>query len=95
MATLIGEYIQEARISYAGTTDDSEVALDVITVGIGDDGPVLVDAGLHVPEPTASIYWPDWIPVATKSMLPLRAPTPLRKPYAVRTASVTFGPTIA
>lgn len=46
---------------YSWTTDDDEVALDAITVGIGDDGPALIAAGLPVPEPTANVYWPDWI----------------------------------
>jgi hypothetical protein len=46
---------------YQWTTDDDEIALDAITVGIGSDAPALEAAGLHVPEVTASIYWPDWI----------------------------------
>lgn len=46
---------------YQWTTDDDEVALDAITVGIGDDSPALIDAGLTPAEPTANIYWPDWI----------------------------------
>lgn len=46
---------------YQWTTDDDEVALDAITVGIGDDSPALIDAGTTPVEPTASIYWPDWI----------------------------------
>lgn len=36
---------------YQWTTDDDEVALDVITVGIGDDSPSLIDAGLAQPSP--------------------------------------------
>lgn len=46
---------------YAWTTDDDEVALDAITVGIGDDSPALIAAGMSPVEPTANVYWPDWI----------------------------------
>lgn len=46
---------------YDWTTDDDEVALDAITVGIGDDGPALVTAGFTPVEPTANLYWPDWL----------------------------------
>jgi len=46
---------------YQWTTDDDEVALDAITVGIGDDSPALEAAGLSPVEQTANVYWPDWV----------------------------------
>lgn len=48
-------------IVYAWTTDDHEVALDAITVGIDDHGPALVTAGFTPVEPMANLYWPDWL----------------------------------
>ncbi len=50
------------RVStYQWTTDDDEIALDAITVGIGSDAQALAAVGIEPEEPTASIYWPDWI----------------------------------
>ncbi len=46
---------------YQWTTDDDEVALDAIIVGIGDDSPALMEAGATPVEPTANIYWADWV----------------------------------
>lgn len=48
-------------ITYQWTTDDDEVALDAITVGIDDDSPYLFDVGATPVEPVANIYWPDWV----------------------------------
>lgn len=59
---------------YAWTTDDDEVALDAITVGIGDDSVALAAAGMTPAEPTASIYWPDWISGGDKIKAALEGP---------------------
>lgn len=42
---------------YHWTWDDDEVALDAITVGIGNDSPALINAGMGPVEPTGNIYW--------------------------------------
>jgi hypothetical protein len=47
--------------AFQWTTDDDEVALDAITVGIGDDSPAMIEACMRLVEPTANVYWPDWI----------------------------------
>lgn len=62
------------RRPYPWTTDEDEVAFDAITVGIGDDGPALVDADLHVPEPTANVYWPDWVSQGDKVHAAMEGP---------------------
>lgn len=59
---------------YQWTTDDDEVALDAITVGIGDDSPALIDAGMGPAEPTANIYWPDWIGQGDKIKASMEGP---------------------
>tara|TARA_R110002020_G_scaffold161283_7_gene346248 strand:- start:979 stop:1260 length:282 start_codon:yes stop_codon:yes gene_type:complete len=46
---------------YAWTTDDDEVALDAIIVGIGSDEKGFTAAGTEYGEVLASVYWPDWI----------------------------------
>lgn len=59
---------------YSWTTDEDEVALDAITVGIGDDGPALVEAGASEVEPTANVYWPDWIGAGDKILASMEGP---------------------
>lgn len=46
---------------YPWTTDDDEVALDAVTVGIGSDGEELMASGLTAEPPTANVYWPEII----------------------------------
>jgi hypothetical protein len=59
---------------YQWTTDD-EVALNAIIVGIGDDNAALIEAGATPPlEPTASIYWPEWISQGDKIKASLEGP---------------------
>jgi len=43
---------------YQWTTDDDEVVLDAVIVGIGSDGPALESAGLTAEPVLASVYWP-------------------------------------
>ena len=62
------------HLPYQWTTDDDEVALDAITVGIGDDSPALIEAGMTPVEPTANIYWPDWISQGDKINAALEGP---------------------
>lgn len=62
---------------YAWTTDDDEVAFDAITVGIGDDAPALIDAGLTPVEPLANVYWPDWISQGEKINAAMEGPYPV------------------
>jgi hypothetical protein len=64
---------------YAWTTDEDEVALDAITVGIGDDRSALMEAGLTPAEPMASIYWPDWISQGDKIKSALEGPYPVEQ----------------
>lgn len=59
---------------YEWTTDDDEVAFDAITVGIGDDSRTLISAGLTPVEPTANIYWPDWVCLGDKIYAGLEGP---------------------
>ncbi|WP_459105420.1 hypothetical protein [Devosia sp. A369] len=44
---------------YLWTTDDDEVALDAVTVGIGFDSTALLAADLPAEPPTAKVYWPE------------------------------------
>ena len=53
--------MQSRVTAYAWTTDDDEVALDAIIVGIGSDEKAFTAAGIDYGEVLASIYWPDWI----------------------------------
>ncbi|MET3924628.1 hypothetical protein [Devosia sp. 2618] len=46
---------------YAWSTDDDEVALDAIIIGIASDEKAFTAAGIYYGPVTASIYWPDWI----------------------------------
>lgn len=62
---------------YAWTTDDDEVALDAITVGIGDDSPALIAAGMTPAEPLANIYWPDWVSQGDKVLASMEGPYPV------------------
>lgn len=59
---------------YQWTTDDDEVALDAITVGIGDDSPYLIDVGATPVEPVANIYWPDWVSQGDKVKATMEGP---------------------
>ena len=59
--------------SYAWTTDDDEVALDAIIVGIGSDEKAFT-AGIDYGEVLASIYWPDWIRQGNKVKAALEGP---------------------
>jgi hypothetical protein len=62
---------------YQWTTDDDEVALDAITVGIGDDSPALIEAGMTPVEPMANIYWPDWVSQGDKIKASMEGPYPV------------------
>lgn len=64
---------------YAWTTDDDEVAFDAITVGIGDDAPALIAAGMTPPEPLANIYWPDWVSQGDKVLAAMEGPYPVEE----------------
>ncbi|MHA6731600.1 hypothetical protein [Devosia sp. A369] len=44
---------------YLWTTDDDEVALDAVTVGIGFDSTALLAADLQAELHTAKVYWPE------------------------------------
>ena len=46
---------------YQWTTNDDEIALDAIIVGIGGASAEMLMAGLSYVEPTASIYWSAWM----------------------------------
>lgn len=59
---------------YQWTTDDDEVALDAIIVGIGGDEKAFTAAGIEFGEPLASIYWPDWISQGDKIKAALEGP---------------------
>lgn len=59
---------------YAWTTDDDEVALDAIMVGIGDDSPALIEAGMSPVEPTANLYWGDLVGEGDKVKASLEGP---------------------
>jgi hypothetical protein len=60
--------------AYAWTTDDDEVALDAIIVGIGSDEKAFTAAGIQFGEVVASIYWPDWISQGDKVKASLEGP---------------------
>jgi len=47
--------------AYQWTTDDDEIALDAVMVGIGGTSLNMLAAGLSYVEPTASIYWSAWL----------------------------------
>lgn len=64
-------------IPYAWTTDDDEIALDAITVGIGDDAPALIAAGMTPSEPLANVYWPDWVSQGDKINASMEGPYPV------------------
>jgi hypothetical protein len=59
---------------YQWTTDDDEVALDAIIVGIGSDEKAFKAAGIQYGEVLASIYWPDWISQGDKVKASLEGP---------------------
>ena len=59
---------------YAWTTDDDEVALDAIIVGIGSDEKAFTTAGIDYGEVLASIHWPDWISQGDKVNAALQGP---------------------
>lgn len=59
---------------YSWTTDDDEVALDAIIVGIGSDEKAFTAAGIDYGEVVASIYWPDWISQGDKIHAALEGP---------------------
>ena len=59
---------------YAWTTDDDEVALDAIIVGIGSDEKAFTTAGIDYGEVLASIHWPDWISQGDKVNAALEGP---------------------
>ena len=61
-------------IPYAWTTDDDDVALDAIIVGIGSDEKEFSAAGIEFGEVLASIYWPDWISQGDKIHVALEGP---------------------
>ncbi|WP_193336151.1 hypothetical protein [Devosia beringensis] len=63
--------------TYAWTTDDDEIALDAIIVGIGDDAPALIAAGMTPAEPLANVYWPDWISQGDKINAAMEGPYPV------------------
>lgn len=62
------------RVSYQWTTDDDEVALHAIIVGIGSDEKAFSAAGIEYGEVLASIYWPDWIAQGDKIKAALEGP---------------------
>lgn len=64
---------------YHWTTDDDEVALDAITVGIGDDSSALLELGITPAEPLANIYWPDWISQGDKINASMEGPYPVEE----------------
>ena len=64
-------------IPYAWTTDDDEIAMDAITVGIGDDAPALIAAGMTPSEPLANVYWPDWVSQGDKINASMEGPYPV------------------
>lgn len=45
---------------YQWTTDDDEIALDAVVVGIRGTSSDVPAAGTHSIEPTACIYWSAW-----------------------------------
>jgi len=59
---------------YQWSDDEDEIAFDAITVGIGSDAAALEAAGLPVPDPVASIYWPDWITGGDKVRAAMEGP---------------------
>jgi hypothetical protein len=59
---------------YQWTTDDDEVALDAIIVGIGSDEKAFTAAGIEYGEALASVYWPDWISQGGKIKSALEGP---------------------
>lgn len=59
---------------YQWTTDDDEVALDAIIVGIASDEKAFTSAEIDYGEVTASIYWPDWIAQGDKIKAALEGP---------------------
>lgn len=63
--------------AYAWTTDDDEVALDAIIVGIGSDEKAFTAAGIDYGEVLASVYWPDWISQGDKVHAALEGPYPV------------------
>ena len=64
---------------YQWTTDDDEVALDAIIVGIGSDEAAFSAAGIEFGEVVASIYWPDWITQGDKVKAALEGPYPVEE----------------
>lgn len=59
---------------YQWSTDDNEVALDAIIVGIASDEKALTTAGIDYGPVTASIYWPDWLAVGDMVKAALEGP---------------------
>ena len=59
---------------YQWTTDEDEVALDAITVGIGWDEELFTSFGIEADELTASVYWPDWISQGDKIKAAMEGP---------------------
>jgi hypothetical protein len=51
----------DAPQPYRWTTDDDEIALDAVIVGIGGTSAEMLSIGLSYVEPMASIYWSAWV----------------------------------
>ena len=60
--------------AYQWTTDDDEIALDAVMVGIGGTSMDMLAAGLSYVEPTASIYWSAWLGPTDRSSTPMASP---------------------
>lgn len=76
-------------MAYQWTTDDDEIALDAVIVGIGGTSMEMLLAGLSYVEPTASIYWPDWFGPAGRieaggEMGPWQVPEALKRAEELR-----------
>jgi hypothetical protein len=76
---------------YQWRTDDDDVALDAIIIGIGSDEKAFSAAGIDYREVLASIYRPDWISQGERIKAALEGHTRLKKCSSVRIASATFG----
>ena len=71
---------------YQWSTDDDEVALDAIIVGIASDEKAFTAAGIEYGPVTASIYWPDWI--AQGDMVKAALEGPYTVPEALKRAEI-------
>lgn len=64
---------------YSWTTDDDEVAVDAITVGIVDESPAPIGAGMPPVEPLANVFCPDWTCRGDKINAAMEGPYPVLK----------------